>query len=61
MTSPFKVLVAGVALAMIGLAAHAASENLLSDNSTFGTAQIVGPFTSDGLSKVLGSAGRHCF
>ena len=61
MTSPFKVLVAGVALAMIGLAAHAASENLLSDNSTFGTAQIVGPFTAEGFIDVSGIRGTALF
>ena len=64
MTSASKVWVTAVALAMVGLTAplaHAPSENLLSDNSTFGAAQSVGPFTSDGLIEVFGIRGTALF
>ena len=63
MISPIKTRAAGVALAMVVAAplAHAASENLLSDNSTFGTAQIVGPFTAEGFIDVAGIRGTALF
>ena len=60
MTSPFTTLRAAIALAAVSLVAplaQAASEDLLSDNSTFGTAQFVGPFSSEGFINVFGLRG----
>ena len=60
MTSPVnKTLHAAIMLAVVGLMAplaQAASENLLSDNSTFGTAQFVGPFSPEGVINEIGRA-----